>query len=96
MGTLIYGPQLIVNILTLNFVSLKTAGVAVGFVGLFGYIVGEMCANIIMPLLAEAFSWDASLMFLAALSLVAGVLYLSLRNREVQTVHVSRKDEKVG
>jgi OPA family glycerol-3-phosphate transporter-like MFS transporter len=78
------------------FVSLKTAGVAVGFVGLFGYIVGEMCANLIMPMLAETFSWNASLMFLAALSVVAGALYLSLRGREVQTVHVSSTSDAGG
>lgn len=89
MGSLIYGPQLIVNILTLNFVSLKTAGVAVGFVGLFGYIVGEMGANLIMPILAERFSWGVSLSFLAALSVVSGLMYISLRNHEGKTVHVS-------
>jgi len=88
MGALIYGPQLIVNIMTLNFVSLKAAGVAIGFVGLFGYIVGEMCANLIMPILAQYFSWTASLSFLAGISLVAGALYLSLRNREAQIVKV--------
>jgi len=89
MGALIYGPQLIVNILTLNFVSLKTAGVAVGFVGLFGYILGEMGANLIMPVLAERFSWVVSLSFLAALSVVSGLMYISLRDHETQTVHVS-------
>jgi OPA family glycerol-3-phosphate transporter-like MFS transporter len=89
MGTLIYGPQLIVNILTLNFVSLKTAGIAIGFVGLFGYIVGEMFANLIMPTLAERFSWTASLTFLASLSIVAGVMYLSLRRHEARTVRVA-------
>jgi MFS transporter, OPA family, glycerol-3-phosphate transporter len=88
MGALIYGPQLIVNIMTLNFVSLRAAGVAIGFVGLFGYIVGEMCANLIMPVLAQYFSWTASLSFLAGISLVAGALYLSLRKREAQIVHV--------
>lgn len=88
MGALIYGPQLIVNILTLNFVPLKTAGVAVGFVGLFGYIVGELCANLVMPLLAETFNWTASLTFLAALAAGTGVLYLSLRKREATTVRV--------
>ena len=67
-----------------------------GFVGLFGYIVGEMCANLIMPMLAETFSWNASLMFLAALSVVAGALYLSLRVREVQTVHVSSTSDAGG
>jgi OPA family glycerol-3-phosphate transporter-like MFS transporter len=88
MGALIYGPQLIVNILTLNFVPLRTAGVAIGFVGLSGYIVGEMCANLIMPLLAESFSWTASLTFLAALSAGTGVLYMSMRKREAKTVKV--------
>lgn len=88
MGALIYGPQLIVNIMTLNFVSLKAAGVAVGFVGLFGYIVGEMSANLIMPFLAQVFNWTASLMFLAGISVAAGLLYLSLRNREARIVQV--------
>jgi MFS transporter, OPA family, glycerol-3-phosphate transporter len=88
MGALIYGPQLIVNIMTLNFVSLRAAGVAVGFVGLFGYIVGEMCANLVMPILAQHFSWTASLTFLAGISVLAGALYLSLRKREAQIVRV--------
>jgi len=93
MGALIYGPQLIVNILTLNFVPLKAAGVAVGFVGLSGYIVGELGANLIMPTLAEVFGWSASLTFLAALSLGTGVLYLTLRKREAKTVHLSADAE---
>lgn len=86
MGALIYGPQLIVNILTLNFVPLRAAGVAVGFVGLFGYIVGELCANLIMPILAEKFSWTASFFFLCAVSLVAAFLYLSLSRSEKAVV----------
>lgn len=89
MGALIYGPQLIVNILTLNFVSLRTAGVAVGFVGLFGYIVGEMGANLIMPVLAEKFSWGVSLSFLSALSIVSALMYVSLRRHEAEVVHIS-------
>lgn len=86
MGALIYGPQLIVNILTLNFVPLKAAGVAVGFVGLFGYIVGEMGANLIMPILAERFSWAASFTLLAGIAVAAGVMYLSLSRREQAVV----------
>jgi OPA family glycerol-3-phosphate transporter-like MFS transporter len=46
-------------------------------------------ANLIMPILAEVFSWSASLTFLAALSLGTGGLYLSLRKREAKTVHLS-------
>ena len=86
MGALIYGPQLIINILTLNFVPLEAAGTAVGFVGLFGYIVGELAANLIMPILAEHMSWTASFLFMAATGVIAGLLYLSLSKQEKKVV----------
>lgn len=82
MGALIYGPQLIVNILTLNFVPLEASGTAVGFVGLFGYIVGELCANLVMPILAETFSWNVSFIFLASTAVIAALLYFSLAKQE--------------
>lgn len=88
MGMLVYGPQLIVNVLTLNLVPLRAAGVAVGFVGLGGYLVGELCANLVMPLLAERFSWATSLALLAGIAVVTGLLYLSLRAHEAKTVRV--------
>ncbi|MCI6574077.1 MAG: MFS transporter [Arcanobacterium sp.] len=86
MGALIYGPQLIINILTLNFVPLEAAGTAVGFVGLFGYIVGELAANLIMPILAQSFSWTASFIFMAATGIIAGLLYFSLARAERKVV----------
>lgn len=88
MGMLVYGPQLIVNVLTLNLVPLRAAGVAVGFVGLGGYLVGELSANLVMPLLAERFSWTVSLTFLAGIAAATSMLYLSLRNYEGKTVRV--------
>ena len=88
MGGLIYGPQLIVNIMTLNVVPLKAAGVAVGFVGLFGYIVGEMAANLVMPILAERLSWTASFTLLSAFAVIGGLLYLSLSRYEKKIVKV--------
>jgi len=90
MGMLVYGPQLIVNVLTLNLVPLRAAGVAVGFVGLGGYLVGELSANLVMPLLAERFNWTTSLLFLAGIAAATGLLYLSLRAYEAKTVRVDR------
>jgi OPA family glycerol-3-phosphate transporter-like MFS transporter len=89
MGMLVYGPQLIVNILTLNLVPLRVAGVAIGFVGLSGYLIGELCANLIMPIMAENFSWNAAITFLAATALGAGLLYMTLRSSEEHTVKVN-------
>ncbi len=96
MGMLVYGPQLIVNVLTLNLVPLRAAGVAVGFVGLGGYLVGELCANLVMPLLAERFNWTASLSFLAGIAGAAGLLYLSLRAHEAKTVQVAAGEPPSG
>ena len=86
MGGLIYGPQLIVNILTLNVVPLKAAGVAVGFVGLFGYIVGELAANLVMPILAEMLSWGASFTVLCLIALAGAAIYLFLGRYEKKIV----------
>lgn len=86
MGALIYGPQLIVNILTLNFVPLKAAGAAVGFVGLFGYIVGELAANVLMPIFAEHMSWTFAFTFVSVSAVIAAVLYLSLTQKEKEVV----------
>lgn len=86
MGALIYGPQLIVNILTLNFVPLEASGTAVGFVGLFGYIVGELAANTVMPLLAQHISWSVAFIFLASTAVVAALLYFSLARAETKVV----------
>lgn len=82
LGTLIYGPQLIVNILTLNFVPLKVAGTALGFVGLMAYLIGNLGSNWLMPILADHLSWTTSYLVVAILSFLSGVGYLLLAKRE--------------
>ncbi|GGI13112.1 putative glycerol-3-phosphate transporter [Galliscardovia ingluviei] len=88
LGTLIYGPQLIVNILTLNFVPLKVSGTALGFVGLMAYIIGNLGANWIMPILADTLSWTMSYLVVALLSALSGIGYLVLSRKEKRTVTI--------
>lgn len=87
LGALTYGPQVVINILTLNFVSPRAMGVAVGFVGLGGYLVGEVVANLGMPTLAEQLGWGTAFVALAAISLVAALIYWELRRAERRAVH---------
>lgn len=82
LGALIYGPQLIVNILTINFVPLNVAGTAIGFVGVTAYLIGNMGANWVMPLLAEHFGWFWSYCVIAALSAFSATGYLMLAKKE--------------
>ena len=86
LGALTYGPQVVINILTLNFVSPRAMGVAVGFVGLGGYLVGEVVANLGMPTLAEQLGWGRAFTVLAATGLVAALIYWGLRRSERRAV----------
>lgn len=86
LGALIYGPQLIVNILTINFVPLKVAGTAIGFVGVTAYLIGNMGANWVMPIVADNFGWFWSYVVVAALSAFAAIGYLILARREAEVI----------
>ncbi|MFZ7174200.1 hypothetical protein ACLSYX_05160 [[Pasteurella] aerogenes] len=86
LGALIYGPQLIVNILTINFVPLNVAGTAIGFVGVTAYLIGNMGANWIMPIMADTFGWFWSYVIIAALSVFSAIGYLILAKHEEKTI----------
>ena len=86
LGALIYGPQLIVNILTINFVPLNVAGTAIGFVGVTAYLIGNMGANWVMPLLANKAGWFWSYVVIAVLSVFSAIGYLVLAKREEQVI----------
>lgn len=83
LGALVYGPQVIVNVLTLNFVSPRAVGVAVGWVGLGGYLVGALLANTAIPHIAERSTWDVSLWVLVAICGACAMICLRLRRHEM-------------
>lgn len=82
LGALMYGPQIIVNVLTLNFVPARAVGVATGIVGASGYLVGEMSANLAIPHIVEHFGWSTVYGCLAVLALACMVAYWSLGEAE--------------
>lgn len=82
LGALVYGPQVIVNILTLAFVSPRAVGVAVGWVGLGGYLVGALSANLAIPQLAGAAGWPVSFAGLTLVALTCAVLCRRLQRLE--------------
>ncbi|MGO1590990.1 MAG: MFS transporter [Ancrocorticia sp.] len=88
IGGLIYAPQVIVNILTLNLTPPRMVGAAVGIVGLSGYLIGEVGANLILPRLAEGASWDAVYVLLSAVALCCALLYRVLKPYERRAVVV--------
>lgn len=86
LGALIYGPQLIVNILTIDFVPLNVAGTAIGFVGVTAYLIGNLGANWLMPIVADSFGWFWSYVIVAILSAFSAIGYLILAKKEEKVI----------
>lgn len=89
LGGLIYAPQVIVNILTLNLTPPRMVGAAVGVVGLSGYLVGEVVANTLIPRYAQMVDWASVYQWMAVIALLAAVSYLFLAPYERQAVQLT-------
>lgn len=91
IGGLIYAPQVVVNILTLNLTPPRMVGAAVGIVGLSGYLIGEVGANLFLPRIAESLGWNGVYVLLAAVALGAAILYAMLKPYEHLAVVVGER-----
>ncbi|MBQ0149508.1 MAG: MFS transporter [Bacteroidales bacterium] len=61
IGFFIYGPVALTGVQALNLVPKNAAGTAAGFVGLFGYFIGDaVCSKIIVGGIANSAGWNAA------------------------------------
>lgn len=61
IGFFIYGPVALTGVQALNLVPKNAAGTAAGFVGLFGYFLGDaVCSKIAVGQVAEQLGWNAA------------------------------------
>ncbi len=71
IGFFIYGPVALTGVQALNLVPKNAAGTAAGFVGLFGYLVGDaVCSKIVVGGIASSSSWDAAMLSVAVGALI--------------------------
>jgi OPA family glycerol-3-phosphate transporter-like MFS transporter len=78
IGFFIYGPVALTGVQALNLVPKNAAGTAAGFVGLFGYLVGDaVCSKIVVGGIANGASWDAAMLSVAIGSFI-GVFLCAL------------------
>ncbi|MBR0291347.1 MAG: glycerol-3-phosphate transporter, partial [Bacteroidales bacterium] len=71
IGFFIYGPVALTGVQALNLVPKNAAGTAAGFVGLFGYLIGDaVCSKIVVGGIANGSSWDAAMLSVAIGSLI--------------------------
>jgi len=66
IGFFIYGPVALTGVQALNLVPKNAAGTAAGFVGFFGYMLGDaLCSKILVGGIANSLSWDAAMLSVA-------------------------------
>lgn len=76
IGALIYGPVMLIGVSALDLVPKKAAGTAAGFTGLFGYVGGEILAELGIGALVDKFGWDAGFI-LIIISTIISIVFLS-------------------
>lgn len=75
IGFFIYGPVALTGVQALNLVPKNAAGTAAGFVGLFGYFIGDaICSKIFVGGVADKMGWDAANLTVAIGAAVGVVL----------------------
>ena len=85
IGFCIYGPVALIGIQALNLVPKNAAGTAAGFVGLFGYLLGDaILAKIIMGAVAEKASlgWSATFWMFIVASILATIFCATTWKKE--------------
>lgn len=76
IGALIYGPVMLIGVSALDMVPKKAGGTAAGFTGLFGYMGGQVVAEIVMGIIVDRFGWNGGFMLLLV-SCVLAIVFLS-------------------
>lgn len=76
IGALIYGPVMLIGVSALDLVPKKAAGTAAGFTGLFGYMGGQVLAEVATGAVVDKFSWDGGFIMLISCSILA-IIFLS-------------------
>ena len=85
IGFFIYGPVALTGVQALNLVPKNAAGTAAGFVGLFGYFIGDaICSKIFVGSVANSMGWNAANLTVAVGALVGVILCALLIRPEVK------------
>ena len=75
IGFFIYGPVALTGVQALNLVPKNAAGTAAGFVGLFGYFIGDaICSKIFVGSVANAAGWNTANLTVAIGALIGVIL----------------------
>lgn len=82
MGILVYGPQMLITTLAIDLVPRFAVGSTDGFVGLFGYIFGEVIASYVIGALVDKTGWIASFWTIIIATVLSLICFMFLIRAE--------------
>lgn len=84
IGFFIYGPVALIGIQAVNLVPKNAAGTAAGFVGLFGYLIGDAILSKIMigAVASSKYGWNATFWIFIVASILAIIFSATTWKRE--------------
>jgi OPA family glycerol-3-phosphate transporter-like MFS transporter len=83
IGFCIYGPVALIGVQALNLVPKNAAGTAAGFVGLFGYLIGDaVLAKIVMGSVSQSSGWDATFWMFIVASVIGAIFCATTWKKE--------------
>jgi len=85
IGFFIYGPVALIGVQAVNLVPKNAAGTAAGFVGLFGYLIGDaLLSKVLIGAVADNvdFGWEATFWIFIAASILAAFFSATTWKRE--------------
>lgn len=86
IGFFIYGPVALIGVQALNLVPKNAAGTAAGFVGLFGYLIGDaLLSKAIVGNIANHASWNTANMTFVLASVIGIILCALMWKSEKKT-----------
>ena len=86
IGFTVYGPQMLVGVAALDFVSKDAAGTATGLTGTFGY-VGSALAGVGTGLIADHWGWNGGFLFFAAAAVIGTFFFILIWNARAESAH---------
>lgn len=76
IGALIYGPVMLIGVSAIDLVPKKATGTAAGLTGLFGYVGGQVLAELAIGAVVDHFGWDGGFIMLIICSALS-IFFLS-------------------
>ena len=92
-GFSIYGPIALIGIQALSFVPKNAAGTAAGFVGLFGYLLGDAILSkiVVGQIAGSSLGWNTIFMMFTAAALLAMLISMITWRKELKVMRERMK-----